>query len=189
MANGRPIAGNIVIIGAAAIAVVVVLLGVLNRDTLFASKIPDSPIVTAPQPAVGTPGGSATAAATSPQSPAPAAVEAGKPAGDATAQADEPAGLAPTFDIVRVEPNGESVIAGRSTPGATIELLRNDQVHARAVADNSGLFALTPPPLPEGSHKIVLQSIAPDGKRQRSKESVTVEINGSTRPLVALHGA
>ena len=37
MANGRPIAGNIVIIGAAAIAVVVVLLGVLNRDTLFAS--------------------------------------------------------------------------------------------------------------------------------------------------------
>ncbi len=94
--------------------------------------------------------------------------------------------IAPSFDIVRVEPNGDSVIAGRSAPGATIELLRNDQVHARAVADNSGLFAFTPPPLPSGSHKIVLQSIAPDGKRQRSKESVTVEINGSTRPLVAL---
>ena len=72
-----------------------------------------------------------------------------------------------------------------SAPGATIELLRNDQVHAKTVADNSGLFAFTPPPLPSGSHKIVLQSIAPDGKRQRSKELVTVEINGTTRPLVA----
>ena len=95
--------------------------------------------------------------------------------------------LAPSFDVVRVEPDGESVIAGRSAPGATIELLRGDQVHARGVADASGLFAIIPPPLPPGSHQIVLQSIAPDGARQRSRESVTVVINpDKTRPLVAL---
>ena len=69
----------------------------------------------------------------------------------------------PSFDVVRVEPDGESVIAGRGPPGATIELLRNDQVHARAAADASGLFAFVPPPLPPGSHEVVLQSIAPDG--------------------------
>jgi hypothetical protein len=103
----------------------------------------------------------------------------------AAAPADAP--LAPSFDVVRVEPDGESVIAGRSAPGATIELLRGDQVHARGVADASGLFAIIPPPLPSGSHQIVLQSIAPDGARQRSRESVTVVINpDKTRPLVAL---
>jgi nucleoid-associated protein YgaU len=90
--------------------------------------------------------------------------------------------------VVRVEPNGDSVIAGRSAPGATVELLRNGQVHARTPADQSGLFAFVPPPLPPGSHEVVLQAIAPDGTRQRSKESVTVVVseNGTSRPLVAL---
>jgi hypothetical protein len=114
---------------------------------------------------------------------------AAKPAPPApeTAAAPADAPLAPSFDVVRVEPDGESVIAGRSAPGATIELLRGDQVHARGVADASGLFAIIPPPLPSGSHQIVLQSIAPDGARQRSRESVTVVINpDKTRPLVAL---
>ena len=77
----------------------------------------------------------------------------------------------PSFDLVRVEPDGESVIAGRAAPGATIELLRGDQVHARAAADASGLFAIVPPPLPPGSHQVALQSIAPDGTRQRSEQT------------------
>jgi hypothetical protein len=87
-----------------------------------------------------------------------------------------------------VEPSGDSVIAGRGAPGATIELLRDGQVHARGVADQSGLFALVPPPLPPGSHQISLQAIAPDGTRQRSQQSVTVAIapGGGTPPLVAL---
>lgn len=95
--------------------------------------------------------------------------------------------VAPSFDLVRVEPDGESVIAGRAAPGATIELLRGDQVHARAAADASGLFAIVPPPLPPGSHLVALQSIAPDGTRQRSAQSVTVVItDAKTRPLVTL---
>lgn len=95
--------------------------------------------------------------------------------------------IVPSFDLVRVEPNGESVIAGRAAPGATIELFRGDQVHARAVADASGLFAIVPPALPPGSHQVVLQSIAPDGARQRSHQTVTVVIDtGGARPLVTL---
>jgi len=95
---------------------------------------------------------------------------------------------APSFDIVRIEPNGESVIAGRGAPGATIELLRDGQVHARVAADASGLFAIVPPALPPGSHQVTLQSISPDGTRQRSRDSVTVVISEgrNTRPLVAL---
>jgi nucleoid-associated protein YgaU len=90
--------------------------------------------------------------------------------------------------VVRVEPTGDSVIAGRGAPGATVEMLRDGQVHGRSVADQSGLFALVPPPLPPGSHEITLQTIAPDGTRRRSRESVTVAIapGRNTPPLVAL---
>ena len=99
-----------------------------------------------------------------------------------------PAPIAPSFDIVRVEPNGDSVIAGRAAPGATVELLRDGEPHFRAVADESGHFAVVPSPLPPGSHTIVLQSVAPDGTRARSRDSVTVAIadNKTTPPLVAL---
>src|SRR4051794_38166546 len=44
------------------------------------------------------------------------------------------AGTVPSFDIVRVEPSGEAVIAGRSTPGATIDLLRSGEPFARVMA-------------------------------------------------------
>jgi nucleoid-associated protein YgaU len=95
---------------------------------------------------------------------------------------------APSFDVVRVEPSGESVIAGRSAPGATIEMLRNGKSHDRGMADASGLFALVPPPLPPGSHEIVLQAIAPDGTRTQSRQSVTVVVDasGKAQPLVTL---
>lgn len=94
----------------------------------------------------------------------------------------------PSFDVVRIEPSGESVIAGRGAPGATVEMLRNGKSHARALADTSGLFAFVPPPLAPGSHEIGLASIAPDGVRARSRESVTVVIseNRATKPLVTL---
>src|SRR4051795_9184486 len=87
-----------------------------------------------------------------------------------------PAPIAPSFDIVRVEPNGDSVIAGRAAPGAAVELLRDGETHFRALADESGRFAVVPSPLPPGSHTIVLQSVAPDGTRARSRGSVTVAI-------------
>jgi nucleoid-associated protein YgaU len=98
----------------------------------------------------------------------------------------EPAAL--NFDVVRIEPDGASVIAGRGAPGATIELLRDGEVHARVAADASGLFAFVPPVLPAGSHQITLRSIAPDGTRQRSREAVTVVIaaDKKAKPLVAL---
>jgi hypothetical protein len=96
--------------------------------------------------------------------------------------------VGPSFDIVRIEPNGEAVIAGRGAPGATIELLRNGRSHARALADASGLFAFVPPPLAPGSHEIGLTSIAPDGTRAQSRESVTVVISDdrARKPLVTL---
>ncbi|WP_457091075.1 LysM peptidoglycan-binding domain-containing protein [Microvirga sp. P5_D2] len=165
--------GTIAIIGAIAAGVVAVLVGALYwalPGGFEPTKASNSPQVTAQQPAQPEP----KAVAEKPPEPKAEAKPANAP-------------IVPSFDLVRVEPNGESVIAGRAAPGATIELLRGDQVHARAVADASGLFAIVPPSLPPGSHQVMLQSIAPDGVRQRSPQTVTVVIDkAGTRPLVTL---
>jgi hypothetical protein len=94
----------------------------------------------------------------------------------------------PAFDIARIEPTGEAVIAGRATPGATVELLRNGELHDRAVADQSGQFVMVPPRLPSGTYDLTLRSMQPDGKQATSKQSVAVAIeSGPTdRPVVAL---
>ena len=70
----------------------------------------------------------------------------------------------PAFDVARIEPTGEAVIAGRTTPGATVELLRNGELHDRAVADQSGQFVMVPPRLPSGTYDLTLRSRQPDGK-------------------------
>src|SRR6266436_4468810 len=62
----------------------------------------------------------------------PAALAAAQAKADAVAAAlagspvppDSEHGV-PAFDIARIEPTGEAVIAGRATPGVTVELRRN----------------------------------------------------------------
>jgi nucleoid-associated protein YgaU len=94
----------------------------------------------------------------------------------------------PAFDIARVEPTGEAVIAGRAAPGATVELLRNGELHDRAVADQSGQFVMVPPRLPSGTYDLTLRSKQPDGKQTTSKQSVAVALEPipNDRPVVAL---
>jgi nucleoid-associated protein YgaU len=94
----------------------------------------------------------------------------------------------PAFDIARIEPTGEAVIAGRATPGATVELLRNGELYDRVVADQSGQFVMVPPRFPSGTYDLTLRSKQPDGKQATSRQSVAVAIEpGPTdRPVVAL---
>ena len=94
----------------------------------------------------------------------------------------------PTFDVARIEPTGEAVIAGRAAPGATVELLRNGEVHDRAVADKSGQFVIVPPRLPSGTYDLTLRSKQADGKEATSRQSVAVarEPKATDRPVVAL---
>lgn len=92
------------------------------------------------------------------------------------------------FDVARIEPTGEAVIAGQATPGATVELLRNGEAHDSVVADQSGQFVMVPPRLPSGAYDLTLRSKQPDGTQSTSKQSVAVAIEpGATdRPVVGL---
>ena len=83
----------------------------------------------------------------------------------------------PVFDIARIERTGDAVIAGRATPGAIVELLRDGERHDRAVADQSGQFVMVPPRLPAGDYELTLRSRQPDGKQATSKQSVVVALN------------
>ena len=137
----------------------------------------------------------ASTPASGPQSQGPAALAAAQAQANAVvgglagspAPPDSGDGV-PAFDIARIEPTGEAVIAGRTTPGATVELLRNGELHDRAVADQSGQFVMVPPKLPSGTYDLTLRSREPDGKQATSKQSVAVAIEpkATDRPVVAL---
>ena len=84
--------------------------------------------------------------------------------------------IVPAFDVARIEGTGDAVIAGRAAPGATVELMRNGESLDRVVADQSGLFVMTPPRLPPGNYALTLKSREPDGKETLSKQSVAVAL-------------
>jgi hypothetical protein len=82
----------------------------------------------------------------------------------------------PTFDIVRIEPGGDAVIAGRSAPGVTVQLLRDGVIQDKATTDAYGHFVLVPPRFPPGRHELSLVAMQPDGKEVTSQRSVSVAV-------------
>jgi nucleoid-associated protein YgaU len=121
-----------------------------------ASAAAPPPVASAPLSEAG-PAGSARPVAVA---PAPAETRA-----DASAESALPApsnavgGLQrPSFDVVSVEPTGDTVVAGRAAPKASVELRADGKVIAMASADEAGQFAMVPPPLPPGGHNLQLAS-------------------------------
>ncbi|APF37135.1 LysM domain [Chelatococcus sambhunathii] len=120
--------------------------------------------------------------------------EAGKAQQHAEAQPAAPQAPAasqpvvPSFDIVRVEPSGEAVIAGRAAPNGKVELLRNGEPFAEASTDAAGQFAMTPPALPAGTFELTLRLTDAEGRTQHSGQSVTVVVadDKKQQPMVAL---
>jgi nucleoid-associated protein YgaU len=93
----------------------------------------------------------------------------------------------PGFDVARIEPTGEAVIAGRAAPGATVELLGNSGERLdQAVADQSGQFVMTPSQLPRGKYELTLKSRLPDGTLATSKHGVPVALDEAPSSTGAL---
>ena len=112
-----------------------------------ASAQPNAPVSTPP-------------ALTSPETASTASVKPKKPAAASSTAAEAAVGR-PAFDVVRVDPTGETVVAGHAAPKAVVELRDGGRVIAKVVADEGGQFVILPPPLPPGSHRLELA--APDG--------------------------
>lgn len=150
-----------------------------------AEPTPAVPAETAPAPAEPAP--SATPPATQPSAPATTdtATAAGSPAATAPGE-PTPA----TFDVARVEPSGNAVLAGRADPKAIIVLYANGQEIARTQANENGEWVVAlEKPLAPGEYELMVVTASPDGSRQvesRERLAVSVPKTADEPPMVAL---
>ncbi|MGB3282445.1 MAG: hypothetical protein WBA60_06120, partial [Methylovirgula sp.] len=119
-------------------------------------------------------------------SPAPQSVPAVSPAAlppPAKAGSD-----IPVFDTVRVEPSGDTVVAGHGAPDAKFALVSGDKVLSEVEGDGAGNFVMVPPPLAPGNYLLALRSTGKDGSTLDSHQNIAVSVppKGQKNVVVAL---
>ena len=119
-------------------------------------------------------------AAAKPESVAAAKKEADGATQKEPAQAEKASDFEPTFDIVRVEPDGSTLVAGRAQPGWIVELKNGSAILSKAVANSSGEWVMVlNDPLGVGVSDLSLSAQAEEGGEVVvSQSSVTVSRSG-----------
>ncbi|MCZ4289058.1 LysM peptidoglycan-binding domain-containing protein [Hoeflea alexandrii] len=85
--------------------------------------------------------------------------------------------ITPSFDVLRVEPDGSTVIAGKAEPGTTLDIMNGETVIASTQVGSSGDFAvILDNPLPAGDYQLTLRITGKDGAVRLSEEVATVSI-------------
>ncbi len=93
----------------------------------------------------------------------------------------------PTFDVVRVNPQGDTVIAGRAQPGSTVAILDGGKMIGEAIADARGEWVFVPDKsLPPGNRQLSLE-MHPKGEGQQAVPSESIVVlavpKGAPQPL------
>ncbi|MGG7577534.1 LysM peptidoglycan-binding domain-containing protein [Rhizobium sp. Nf11,1] len=112
-----------------------------------------------------------------------------EPASAATPAAANAGPKLPAFDVLRVEPDGSTVIAGSAEPNGKLEVLDGEKVVTTANVGPSGDFAaVLDDPLPAGDHQLVLKVTDKDGKTALSEEVATISVpkDGNAANLLAM---
>lgn len=85
--------------------------------------------------------------------------------------------VAPSFDVVRINPNGDAVIAGRAAPGAEVTVREGESVIGQVQADQRGEWVLVPDkPLSPGTRVFNLESKLPDQDPIKSESDVVLVV-------------
>lgn len=94
------------------------------------------------------------------------------------AEAAEPesvAARAPEFDVVRLDVEGNSLIAGRAAPFARLRILLDGKLLEEVQADASGAFVSQPTIAPSDAHRVIsLLMTTRDGTELTSDETVVI---------------
>jgi hypothetical protein len=96
--------------------------------------------------------------------------------------------ILPSFDVVRVNPAGDTVIAGRAAPNAVVRIMDGERELGRVTADARGEWVFVPTdPLPPGARELSI--IATNGTEELRSEQVVVLVvpdrgQASGQPLV-----
>lgn len=110
--------------------------------------------------------------------PPPIGTRSLPPARDAgSADAARSETRAPSFDIVRVAPSGDAVIAGRAAPHSKVTVTDGDTELGSVEADARGEWVLIPDEaLPPGSRQIGVEATTRDGKTLVSDKLVVLVV-------------
>ena len=137
-----------------------------------------APAATAPPMVAAAPRGAVPPAAApvvaSPVPPITAVPPLPVPAASAPAAATpEP----PRFDIVRINPQGSAVIAGRAAPGVEVILRSNGREIGRTRADAQGQWVLAgTAPLPPGTHEITVATRDASGRESVGEATIVAAV-------------
>ncbi|MBA4783360.1 MAG: LysM peptidoglycan-binding domain-containing protein [Rhizobiales bacterium] len=102
-------------------------------------------------------------------------------------QKGETGGWTPNFDVVRVEKNGETLIAGQGAPNAQILIESNGRIVAETRADETGAFVAIPSePFRGENNAVVIRSIDDKGNETVSDQVVAIGVPEKGEALVAL---
>jgi nucleoid-associated protein YgaU len=148
-----------------------------------------APEVTAPQTAAPD---AATPQRTAPDAASPQTAATAPPIAEIEEVEDAPGpevGSAeqPSFDVVRIEPTGEGVIAGRAAPGWRVSVESRGTKVAEVAADEQGEWAVVlDKPLASGGHNLSLKAVSPDGTRAvSSTQGVAAAVTAAPSPAAA----
>lgn len=95
----------------------------------------------------------------------------------------------PELDTVRVESDGQAIVAGRAQPGAEVALKLGGQVIGKGVASPDGSWVVVPDqPLPKGAHEITIEQKAGDAPPVTGAQSIAVAVpeKAGEQAMVAL---
>lgn len=85
--------------------------------------------------------------------------------------------VAPVFDVLRVEPDGSVLVAGKAGANAQVEVLSGEAVLGRAAAGPEGDFVVVlDEMLKPGDYRLTLRAIAADGEAVLSDGTAIVSI-------------
>jgi len=96
----------------------------------------------------------------------------------------EPATASPSFDIVKVAPDGTAVIAGRAEPGARVRVLDGANSVGEVTADKRGEWVLTPAgPVAPGDRQLSIEATDPrSGAKAVSHDTVALSVAPPGQP-------
>jgi nucleoid-associated protein YgaU len=117
-----------------------------------------------------------------PAKPAPPSTPAPEAAAAPATSPTPAAPIVPSFDIVKVDPSGHAVIAGRAAPGATVAVIDGDKKLGDVTADDRGEWVLVPTtPMSPGERQLTLEATDPKtGAKSKSTDTVALAVGAST---------
>lgn len=99
----------------------------------------------------------------------------------------------PKFDVLRVEKDGSTVIAGNAPAGSKLDIIDgNKTISSTTVSPNGDFAVVLDQPLKAGDHTLDLQITAKDGTVVKSQEQATISVpenkNGDVLAMVSKPG-